>query len=115
MARYYIVQAHHSVRGWVDLPSLASLHKAEADRHAVGFSERRKVITRVVRKAHGWVPPEEALPEPSAAHPEAAAPESVEGPEAPLRRQQKAKQRRVTLEARRPTLYDRIMLDWFPE
>jgi hypothetical protein len=56
-ARYYSVQWCHSKRGWLDLASLASLKKKEAEDASEEFALRWKVATRVIRKPHGWTPP----------------------------------------------------------
>jgi len=55
--RWYCVQVAHSVHGWIDLPSLASTRKLEAVTLAGTFSEGQGVVTRVIRKPHGWEPP----------------------------------------------------------
>lgn len=56
-ARWYCVQAAHFIRGWLDLPSLSSMKKSEADLWAREFAETRNVATRTIRKPHGWEPP----------------------------------------------------------
>lgn len=55
-ARWYCVQAAHSVKGWIDFPSLASRKKSEADACAKQFAQERGAVTRVIRKPHGWMP-----------------------------------------------------------
>lgn len=44
------------MKGWVDLPSLASASKKEADVGAREFAKRFQVVTRTIRKPHGWEP-----------------------------------------------------------
>jgi hypothetical protein len=56
MKRYYCPQVHDNVKGWIDLPSLASLSKKDADAFAKAFAEDHKRVTRTIRKPHGWTP-----------------------------------------------------------
>ncbi len=62
-ARWYCVQAAH-YQGWIDLVSLASLKLKEASDWAKEFAESKQVITRVIRKPHGWEPKEIVRAEP---------------------------------------------------
>lgn len=55
-SRWYCVQWSHPKRSWIDLPSLASKKLKEADDAAISFAEQNKVVTRVLRKPHGWEP-----------------------------------------------------------
>jgi hypothetical protein len=58
-ARWYCVQWSHPARGWVDLPSLASKKEKEANDAALVFAEEHPgVVTRTIRKPHGWEPTE---------------------------------------------------------
>jgi hypothetical protein len=56
-ARYYCVQWCHSRRGWLDLPSLASTKEKEAVDASEQFAHEHHVVTRTIRKPHGWTPP----------------------------------------------------------
>lgn len=56
-ARWYCVQWSHPQRGWLDLPSLASKKEKEANASALNFAEEHPgVVTRTIRKPHGWEP-----------------------------------------------------------
>jgi len=44
------------MKGWIDLPMLASKKEKEANDSAAEFAERNKVVARVIRKPHGWEP-----------------------------------------------------------
>lgn len=57
MPRWYCPQAAHHMWGWIDLPSLASTRKREADTQARQFAIGQGMVTRVIRKPHGWEPP----------------------------------------------------------
>lgn len=57
-ARWYCVQFCHSMKGWIDLPSLASKREKEANDAAQKFAEANHVVCRVIRKPHSWEPPE---------------------------------------------------------
>jgi hypothetical protein len=54
--RYFIVQWCHERRGWLDLP-LCGHKRVELEREAREFTEEHRVVTRVIRKPKGWVPP----------------------------------------------------------
>jgi hypothetical protein len=54
--RYYCPQFSDFAKGWVDLPSLASLKEKEAVDAAESFAFQNQRITRVIRKPHGWTP-----------------------------------------------------------
>ena len=54
--RFYCPQWCHSMKGWIDLPMLASKKEKEANDSAAEFAERNKVVARVIRKPHGWEP-----------------------------------------------------------
>lgn len=56
MVRWYCVQWSHAKKGWLDLPSLASKKEKEANDAAKVFAEENSVVTRVIRKPHGWKP-----------------------------------------------------------
>lgn len=56
-ARFYCPQSCDGRAGWIDLPSLASKQKKEADGAAKEFAETHKRVIRVIRKPHGWIPP----------------------------------------------------------
>ena len=58
-SRYYCVQVNlPGGFGWLDLPSLASLSRKEAEANSMAFSEERGRMSRVIRKPHGWDPQE---------------------------------------------------------
>jgi len=61
-SRFYCVQSRAARAGWVDLPSLASVHEHEAIQSSQAFSEQNGVLTRVIRKPHGWSPPPQPAP-----------------------------------------------------
>lgn len=61
--RYYCPQYSDSRRGWVDVESLASKSKKEADAGALAVAEKLTVVTRVIRKPNGWVPNPDAKAE----------------------------------------------------
>lgn len=54
--RFYCPQFHDSVKGYVDLPTLASTKEKEANTAAKTFTEENGRITRIIRKPHGWEP-----------------------------------------------------------
>ena len=122
MARYYCVQASHPVRGWVDLPSLASLKQKEAERDAEEFARRAKAVARVIRKPHGWVPfvsasldePISQVLAPVEIQAAGVAPGWVSGEErvAALRQAEKLRRREAGRQRRRPTRWSLILSDW---
>lgn len=54
--RFYCVQWCHRTKGWLDLPSLASKKESEANDSSEEFAKAHGVVTRVIRKPHGWEP-----------------------------------------------------------
>jgi hypothetical protein len=54
--RYYCPQYSDNQRGWVDVESLASKSKKEADAGAKAVAEKLTRVTRVIRKPKGWEP-----------------------------------------------------------
>jgi hypothetical protein len=56
MSRYYCPQWCHDKKGWIDIDSLASKKEKEANDAAKEFAEIHKVVTRTIRKPHGWNP-----------------------------------------------------------
>ena len=125
MPRYYCVQVSHPRRGWVDHPSFASTRKSEADDDAENFTRLHHIVTRVIRKPHGWTPTQTLaakrrtfsdIAEVWCAVQEAASEPSEAAQEPPLdetqvRRHQKIQRRLETQEARRPTIYDQLLRD----
>jgi hypothetical protein len=56
--RLYTVQGSYPRTGWVDLEFWSTKEKPCIDR-AEEFTTNTGVVTRVIRKPHGWVPPED--------------------------------------------------------
>lgn len=56
MKRYYCPQVHDSMKGWIDLPYLASTAKKKANDEAKKFAENEKRYVRTIRKPKGWTP-----------------------------------------------------------
>jgi hypothetical protein len=54
--RYYCPQWCHNRKGWIDLPSLASLKRKEAEDAAEQFAKENLVVVRTIRKPKGWKP-----------------------------------------------------------
>lgn len=57
--RFYCPQWCHRMKGWTDLPMLASASKKEADDAAELFASTNVVVTRTIRKPKGWKPSDE--------------------------------------------------------
>lgn len=55
-ARYYAVQACFSRGGWKTLPTLASRKEREAIGLMEEMGQKRQMVYRVQRMAHGWEP-----------------------------------------------------------
>lgn len=120
MPRYYVVQYCHRARGWTDLPSLASFKQKECQDASEDFASTHRVVTRVIRKPKGWVPPapsdepEESLPEPEEALPEPEEweddPEEVQALKT-LRKQEKRRSRAKAAYLRKPSVWDRLLAD----
>jgi hypothetical protein len=113
--RYYVVQYCHRTRGWTDLP-LASFKQKKCQDAAEEFASTHRVVTRVIRKPKGWVPPsfieEEPPPEPEVALPEPKEweddPEELQALKT-LRKQEKRRSRAQAAYLRKPTIWDRLL------
>ena len=110
MTRFYCPQVHSSVKGWIDLPMVASLKQKEAEGCAKELAEIHHRITRVIRKPHGWKPLWEDPPEPRRELPTLSY-EPEPTPEERVALIRKHEKHQSRLRAMRPSAWVRILRD----
>lgn len=104
MPRLYAVQHCHRMRGWEDL---VYFHQWATAVRASELAARDQpgLVTRVIRKPHGFEPPPAPVPLPTPSS--SSEPDPVK-----LRRKyQKQRSREAGAKARIPTWYDRLLRD----
>lgn len=120
-ARYYCPQSWDRRRGWIDHAGYVSHHESYAIRKSIEVAEHYRVLTRVIRKPHGWTPPsplvfvdpQEVAPEELVANLEVqreALKVALDNERvANLRKHEKARRRKETAKLRQPTAWDVIL------